>query len=84
MDEKIRDEDVKVIRDYKIANYLVSKGYRIINLKKYRDFICDVTNLPCDKRSVFVFFVEGDFLIDLEYAKEFYNEIKKDGKYGKI
>jgi len=37
MDEKIRDEDAKVIRDYKIANFLVDKGYKIINLKKHKN-----------------------------------------------
>jgi len=78
MEENIRDEDAKVIRDYKIANFLVSKGYKIINLKKHKNFICDITNLPCDKRTVFVFLIEGDFLVDLEYAKEFYNDLKRD------
>jgi len=76
--EDKREEDVRVIRDYKIASYLVSKGYRIINIKKHRDFICEITNLPCDKRTVFAFLVEGEFLLDWEYAKEFYNELKRD------
>lgn len=76
--ENKREEDVRVIRDYKIASYLVGKGYRIINIKKHRDFICEITNLPCDKRTVFAFLVEGDFLLELEYAKQFYNELKRD------
>lgn len=78
MEEKIKDDNVRVIRDYKIASYLVGKGYRIVNIKKHREFICEITNLPCDKRTVFAFLVEGDFLLELEYAKQFYNELKRD------
>ena len=77
--EKEREEDVKVVGNYKVASFLINKGYRVVNIKKYRNFICDITNLPCDKRSVFVFLIEGDFLIDLEYAKEFYDELDKRG-----
>jgi len=74
MDEK---RDVKVVANYKVASYLIKKGYRVINIKKHRDFICDITNLPCDKRTVFAFLVEDEFEIDWEYAKLFYEDIGK-------
>lgn len=70
-----KDDNVRVVRNYKIASFLVSKGYKIINIKRHRDFICEITNLPCDKRTVFAFLIEGNFLDDYEFAKKFYDEI---------
>lgn len=76
MEEKIRDESVQVVGNYKVASFLINKGYRVVNIKKYRNFICEVTNMPCDKRSVFVFdATDENFLQDYEYAKKFYDEI---------
>jgi len=76
MEEKIKDCTVQVVGNYKVASFLINKGYRVVNIKKYRNFICEITNTPCDKRSVFVFdATDENFLEDYEYAKKFYDEI---------
>lgn len=73
-----KDTSVKVIGNYRIASYLIKKGYKVVNIKKYRDFICEVTGEICNYRTAFTFLIEDNFLNDLEFAKDKYAEINDE------
>ena len=73
---KYDKRDVRIVRNFKVASFLIKRGYIVINIKRHRDFICEITNLPCDYRTVFAFdATDENFLRDLEYAKLYYEEI---------
>lgn len=75
MEEKIKDENVRVVRNFRIASYLIKKGFKVVNIKKHREFICEITKLPCDFRTVFAFLIEDGFEEEYERAKQFYDEL---------
>jgi hypothetical protein len=75
MEEKI-EERVKIVGNAKIASYLLRQGYKITNIKKYRDFVCPFADVICEYRTAFAFLVDSDdFWRDYFYAKDKYDDI---------
>jgi len=78
MEEKIKDKEVRCVRDFYLWDRLLSFGYKIVDLNKDKRFICPILGEKCTYKSVAYFLVEDG--LD-EKIQEIYDELE-DSKRG--
>jgi len=73
MEEKIKDENVRCVRDFYVMSELLRRGFRICDINKDKKFICPILGEKCTFKSVVYFEVSEE----MESAiKEIYESLE--------
>jgi len=78
MEEKIKDENVRCVRDFYVMSELLRRNFRICDINKDKKFVCPILGEKCTYKSV-VYFEVSEELDDA--IKEIYESLE-DSKRG--